>query len=50
MVEQKLPPISTIMIPDFENLSISFYFHHPQFGIENSMMQWLSHGSGGGPY
>ncbi|KAI9478669.1 MAG: hypothetical protein EXX96DRAFT_650946 [Benjaminiella poitrasii] len=36
----KLPPISSIMVPSLEDLSISFYFHHAKFGIEDCMLQW----------
>lgn len=35
-----LPPISSIMVPNFRNLSIPFYFHHSKFGIEDCMLQW----------
>ncbi|RCH98893.1 hypothetical protein CU098_011235 [Rhizopus stolonifer] len=35
----KLPPISTFMTPKYAGLSVPFYFHHPNFGIEDSMIQ-----------
>ncbi|KAI8380734.1 Homeodomain-like protein [Blakeslea trispora] len=35
----KLPPISTIMAPNNPGISIPFYYHHSNFGIEDSMIQ-----------
>ena len=35
----QLPPISTIMAPHLRHLTVPFYFHHSQFGIEECMLQ-----------